>query len=88
MPLIDEAAIKAEIADMRANPDPVITLETGAEEPGGYGTKHYNADAEYQDAVAQAIRHRMPNKLLSEGFSADALGLNSWGEDRCPGATW
>ena len=87
-PLIDEADIDAEIADMRANPDTIITIETGAKEPGGYGTKHFNADGEYTDAVAQAIKHRMPNKLLSEGFPADALGLNSWGEDRCPGALW
>lgn len=86
--LVDEGDIDAVIAEMRADPVTFVT-ETGAREPGGYGSKYYSgADSEYLDAFRQAIRDQLQVELIREGFPADALGVNSWGEDSCPGAAW
>ncbi|WP_166880088.1 hypothetical protein [Salinibacterium sp. ZJ450] len=64
-------------------------LENGTEEPGGYGTVHYNADVEYNLAVNQAVSAVITNELLRQGFDLETdTGLSYAGESHCPGADW
>lgn len=85
--LVSEADIDGIIADMRANPED-FWISPGVTEPGGYGTKHYNADTEYGQAVERAILNLEADVLVRNGFRGDALGSDSWSEHSCPDAAW
>ncbi|MCW2856169.1 MAG: hypothetical protein JWR52_1784 [Marmoricola sp.] len=57
----------------------------GIEIPVGYGTKHYDADYEYVDAVMQALSGAINAKLAEEGF-ATYVPVTWGGELRCSGS--
>ncbi|MBF4632734.1 hypothetical protein ITJ42_16055 [Clavibacter michiganensis subsp. phaseoli] len=78
------ADIEGEIERQRADSN-VYVNPSGTEEPAGYGTKHYNADDEFNTAVMRATENAVRDEIKRQGFPDTALGDSLQMESKCTG---
>jgi hypothetical protein len=88
--LLTANAIQAKIEDRRQQTQalggPVWTRDDGSTEPSGFGTAHYDADQEYQDAVLDIVFTAMDDDLARQGLAFVDKHWTLQAEPMCPGA--
>jgi hypothetical protein len=85
--LLTPNAIDRTIAQLRTE-DSTLMNDDGSTEPAGYGTVHYNADAEYAAAVNRILSNTLSAELARRGIDGSESNLSYDGEGNCPGADW
>lgn len=83
--LLSDKAIAATIAHRRSG-GAIFVNRDGSTEPSGFGTKHYDADEEYKEAVWDVVVTAMDADLARQGIDGINTGLTFQGEASCPGA--
>ena len=70
-----EKLVPSQIAQFRAAENTVYDADTGKSEPGGFGTKWYDADWEYHFAFSMAIGELEHDVLEQHGYTTDELAV-------------
>lgn len=83
--LLNGEAIDAAIASRRSGEEIYVNPD-GSTEPAGFGTTHYSADEEYQDAVWDVVVTAMTADLARHGIDGIDTDLTLQGDLSCPGA--
>ncbi|WP_345066503.1 hypothetical protein [Leifsonia kafniensis] len=83
--LLSDERIDATIAYRRTR-EALFRNPDGSTEPAGFGTKHYSADKEYQDAVWDVVVTAMDADLARQGIDGIDTDLTLQAELSCPGA--
>lgn len=83
--LLSTKAIDATIAHRRSG-ERIFVNPDGSTERSGFGTKHYSADEEYQDAVWDVVTTAMDADLARQGVGGIDTNLTFQGDLSCPGA--
>lgn len=83
--LLTKEKIASTIKWIRQDSNIAVNAE-GLTEPAGYGTVHYNADQEYQQAVSMIVTAAVSTELSNQGLDGADSNLSSNGQAFCPGA--
>lgn len=85
--LLTEEKIASTIEWIRQDSNIAVNAD-GSTEPAGYGTVHYNADEEYQQAVSMIVTAAVSTELADQGIDGADRNLSSDSQAFCPGANW